>query len=426
MLNNHQYRSMQLCNPCIDAPSRMNILATANWVLNVACDIPPPMQGLWWRAMATCCRAAAEVGPPSVMMPLPGNPLRYCGQTWYGKGYAALLEDTILTESAESYFPPVLHVLLVEQLWEVWPWQLQQLQWVLARRGQQERTAPGVAAAGAAAVHGVGGGGGSRGSSSSSDEQPAAEETGVLTVTEEWSPGDVSVCWPLLPEHQPSSVSAGESGPGPVTLEQLQLAVCAIENADASGASAAALLLALLLQRADPGLRAEFLGGAGGTTLLAAAQYWGYHRNDGGIPLGGPYTSLAVYTSGLMAPDQCMGRLLAAVEAQGRQGPSCTWREQPGAQGALLLLAWSYLQPVAGWWEEQLRQGGLVEQHPAQYFLAATPYHIKVLGVGGPPTAGECMPFGMSKVTPWPCMIAALRQVALLTNVEAQAGTTTT
>jgi hypothetical protein len=222
--------------------------------------------------------------------------------------------------------------------------------------------------------------------SNNSSDGEATEK--VWGFSDLWSPEQASVCWPLLPKDHPSKEAAATADPGPVLLEQLQMAVFALQNSDPPGASAAALLLALLLQQAGPGLRAEFLGGPGGTTLLAAAQYWGYYQHGGGLPLGGPYTTLALYTAALLSAGHCKDRLLAAVEAQGRQGPRTAWREQPGAQTAVLLLAWCYLQPVPGWWEDQLLRGGLADQRPGGYFLAATPAHIQALGTGGNATAG--------------------------------------
>jgi hypothetical protein len=63
--------------------------------------------------------------------------------------------------------------------------------------------------------------------------------------------------------------------PPPVTLQELRLlleVVCLTCHDTTQQAQQAPLLLALLLQRASPGLRAEFLNSADGTRLLAALQ----------------------------------------------------------------------------------------------------------------------------------------------------------
>jgi hypothetical protein len=70
------------------------------------------------------------------------------------------------------------------------------------------------------------------------------------------------------------------SRPSPVTRQQLQLLLRVLVQADADHLRAAALLLALLLQRADPGLRAAFLNGPEASLLLVALVNWGRHAGE--------------------------------------------------------------------------------------------------------------------------------------------------
>jgi hypothetical protein len=169
-----------------------------------------------------------------------------------------------------------------------------------------------------------------------------------------------------------------------VTLQQLQLAVCALAHADGIQASGAALLLALLLQRAGPGLRAEFLGGAGGTTLLAACQYWGYRRTQTAADFP-TLPMFSLYGSVRMTPGDCSAHLMAALQGALHEDVDLLEWSSPVSIG--LVLVWCYLQPCPGW-EAQL-PAGLLEVVHQQHMVASTTHAVQTSGSGADMAAGE-------------------------------------
>jgi hypothetical protein len=68
----------------------------------------------------------------------------------------------------------------------------------------------------------------------------------------------------------------------PVTRQQLQLVLGVVVGAGGDMLASAALLLVLLLQRADPGLRAAFLSGPEASLLLSTLVNWGRHPGEYG------------------------------------------------------------------------------------------------------------------------------------------------
>jgi hypothetical protein len=154
-----------------------------------------------------------------------------------------------------------------------------------------------------------------------------------------------------------------------VTLQQLHLAVSALSNCAAEGAVSAALLLALLLQRADPEVRAAFMGGPGGTALLAAAQYWGYSP---GLNLA---TGTLPFT--LLVPvelsKQSAARQLLAVLRRDSKGKAPDWALAGPLDSLGLLLAWCYLVPAGGWSAGLPPEWGPV---PHQLHLVMTVHHF--------------------------------------------------
>jgi hypothetical protein len=140
---------------------------------------------------------------------------------------------------------------------------------------------------------------------------------------------------PLLPQH--GSPPGSHSAP-PVTLEQLQLVTRALSATMGPGLSTASLLQALLLQRAAPGLRAQFLSSPAGSlwldTLVSAPEK---DRRCRGSPGWRCSAHLSVSTA--------KAELLAAVQGvnQGVQ-----WFVVPAATASLLSLAWAHLEVVAG------------------------------------------------------------------------------
>jgi hypothetical protein len=317
------------------------------------------------------------------------------------------------SDEVERFCRKALHVLLVAQLWDLWPWQLAQLQQASGSRhltpaaaaaarnvGSSSACSAGSVTVGSSSNSsnsssgGCGGGcsgssGGSSRSSSSRDDVPIGESPGASGYAEEGLAAldsdiyrSLSMDWPLLPD---SSDALPLCGPGlpPVTLQQMQLAVSALGCTDVLRATSAALLLALLLQRADPGLRADFLGGTGGTALLAACQYWGYYQKVAldhaqqdlwtGFPLA--FTGVDRSSSG-----PCYHHLLAAVQGQTLLGRPRLWRDLYPGCSITLLLAWCYLQLVPAW-EQQLPAGDLMEDGWG-WKVVSTPYHSTYGGRG--------------------------------------------
>jgi hypothetical protein len=129
--------------------------------------------------------------------------------------------------------------------------------------------------------------------SSSTESSAAAAENGLV----------VGVQWPLLATSTSSSSNSSSSRaacqcrsltcylctpPSPVTLQQLRLVlevVCLTCAEFSDKALQAPVLLALLLQRASPGVRAAFLNSADGVRLLVALQQSAEQTLPEGTPL---------------------------------------------------------------------------------------------------------------------------------------------
>jgi hypothetical protein len=296
-------------------------------------------------------------------------------------------------------------VLLVAQLWEVWPWQLQQLQQDAARDehlGPSTAAAAGIATS-AASSCGVAGADGdatlcvvqhSDGSSGRSSNRNSSSSSRGATSVQQVSPPSFlrstrlppdhtawetvlrSICidWLLLLDQGQGDTQQHEGqGPPPVTLLQLQLAVSALAHGDdAEGAVSAALLLALLLQRADPGLRASFLAGPGGTALLAAAQYWCTAAME---PGGRCMLFFALCHPVLWEDSSCAARMLAALQS-GQSEETAGWKAKTPYGSLARLLAWCYLAPVGGW---ELQVPAAWGPAPMWPYLVATLHHVRSL-----------------------------------------------
>jgi hypothetical protein len=168
-----------------------------------------------------------------------------------------------------------------------------------------------------------------------------------------------------------------------VTLEQLQLALCGLSHASVMGAPSAALLLALLLQRAGPGLRAEFLGGPGGTALLGAAQYWGYYYPCQST--GGHGAASFNFLEDHSIRDKITATHLLAVLDSSSDSPR-TWRLVRCGTSLGLLLAWCYLQRRPNRAVVPEVAGG----DTGTYALVTTPYHSQCVRETSVNAAGEC------------------------------------
>jgi hypothetical protein len=353
------------------------------------------LQECWWRALATTTTGlagstAAVVAtwtPPQ----LPQHPSKFCPPYHQHQAYGAQVTDGVPSGALAASCSLALHVLLVAQLWEVWPWQVARLQLiggggvVPPARGNQAHGSSSSSAASSskagAAASGDGSGGDASTSRSGDDqdkttgrtpapaaaladaiatstsriqampEGPAASLLGSTRLAPDPSAWAMllrvsGMEWPLLPDQGLGAVAQQEGqGPPPVSLQQLQLAVTSLANCAVQGAVSAHLLLALLLQRADPGLRASFLGGPGGTALLAAAQYWGH--------TSAPHAAPGVLPFSLVVPidlsERTAARRLLAVLRRDSRGGAPDWALVGPCDSLGLLLAWCYLVPVRGW-----------------------------------------------------------------------------
>jgi hypothetical protein len=177
---------------------------------------------------------------------------------------------------------------------------------------------------------------------------------------------------PLLPKGvcthgQPS----GSPSAPPVTLQQLQLVTHVLSCVMGIGLSTAGLLQALLLQRAGPAVRAEFLGSPAGSmwldTLVSAPDkdrrcpgYSGW-RCFLGLPIS-----------------KARAELLAAVQGA-QQGLS--WCTMPAATTSLLSLAWAHLEVV---------QGGVPRADCPTLGMFATFHEEAFSGTAFPEPRGEC------------------------------------
>jgi hypothetical protein len=171
--------------------------------------------------------------------------------------------------------------------------------------------------------------------------------------------------WPLLPP-QGAVLTQQSQEPHLVTLQELQLAVCGLAYVARTGAPTAALNMALLLQQADPGLRAEFLGGPGGSALLSSCLYWGYH--DLFIkrpPQSGDWKNFGLVSVVNEDSVVMLNRMWGALVGEDMLGwPASEVLPAPTSVG--LVLAWCHLQLPLGWEQQQQQQqqqeGGAKQQ----------------------------------------------------------------
>jgi hypothetical protein len=126
----------------------------------------------------------------------------------------------------------------------------------------------------------------------------------------------------------------------PVTRQQLQLVVDLLIHGGGHVSYQASVLLALLLQRADPGLRAAFLNGPEASLLLTMLLCMAATPQQAVSP-GGPVPCI-IY-QGLCPNWQAAVTDIVAVWGEAGGGLPCY--EVPPASSSLLLLAMYYLQP---------------------------------------------------------------------------------
>jgi hypothetical protein len=84
------------------------------------------LQDIWWHALATCISALAQKG--QVHRPGLKHP---CAKRLAAYSCPRYLPELLANEGKadlEAHTSFALHVLLMAELWDVWPWQLEQLQ----------------------------------------------------------------------------------------------------------------------------------------------------------------------------------------------------------------------------------------------------------------------------------------------------------
>jgi hypothetical protein len=124
-----------------------------------------------------------------------------------------------------------------------------------------------------------------------------------------------------------------------VTQQQLQLVLRVLVKASGSDFTTAALLLVLLLQRADPGLRAAFLNGPEASLLLVTLVTWGCHpgewRGRGSPGRLGAASRQRTSEAGVSFMMDC------------HQGGAGTFMPYTYSHSATLVLLLCYLEPAA-------------------------------------------------------------------------------
>jgi hypothetical protein len=177
---------------------------------------------------------------------------------------------------------------------------------------------------------------------------------------------------PVLPQgvHTPGPPSGSPSAP-PVSLQQLQLVTHVLSCVTGPSLSIAGLLQALLLQRAGPAVRAEFLSSPAGSlwldTLVSAPDK---DRRCPGYPGWRFFMGLPI--------SKARAELLAAVQGA-QQGLS--WCTMPAATTSLLSLAWAHLEVV---------QGGVPRADCPTLGMFATFHEEAFSGTAFPEPRGEC------------------------------------
>jgi hypothetical protein len=354
------------------------------------------LQECWWHSLATSTTqlagTAAATAASTTLPHLPQHPSKFCVPYHLEQAYKGQVAEIVAAPVQKAGVRVALHVQLVAQLWEVWPWQLEQLQAAVHHESCAPAvpggsTATAMSAASSSSRTGAGGTAmtcSSRGGSSSSSCQVPPAQTAASLLHSGQLPHNEAAWaivfrptghdWPLLPDAGEGAVQQQEGqGLPPVTLQQLQLTVSAMAHAESEEAVTGALLLALLLQRADPGLRASFLAGPGGTALLAAAQYWGHTI---ALHPGDPEAFFS-----LCVPDDKSGICSASQLLALLQGESWAagwgWLDPGTSLG--MLLAWCYLVPVGDWEEEAPAAWGPA---PRRQRLVITPQHCEALSQG--------------------------------------------
>jgi hypothetical protein len=357
-------------------------------------------------------QAAAKQVLPRPLLPESSCPDYGAKHTWPLDHWPELLN------SIQAVGSGTLSSLVQSELWWLWPWQLQVLEAAAAvaasaeEEEQQEEgpssTAPVPAATAAAAAAAAGCGtsdsqatvghgatcpaasgdssshsasssftadirtSGSNGISngaSSSSSSGTHNKVGIFmkgVAAEGMSMFRGTLMYPLTPALvAPGSVPPPQCPLPPVTRQQLQLVLGLLVEAGGNTFNTAALLLVLLLQRADHGLRVAFLNGPEASLLLTMLVAWGCHAEDWGSDSAPMLLGLWGMKHTWEGAVQLMIDILVGGDVRG------AFFGHPAS--ALLVLALCYLEPSAPRHLEGQQQPQLV----------ATVYGPSILHMGG-------------------------------------------
>jgi hypothetical protein len=327
-------------------------------------------------------------------------------------------------ECTDEHSAKAVHLLLLAELWDLLPWQLQQLEAACVGDGSEDAGSSSGSSAGGsgdasssgnervdclASSSSSGGGGlgdGGHGSGSgegntcpttttSSSSSSGSDSQSAMHPGSWWS-AEVHLDMPLLPAHRgaasskqagsySSSSSASSNMLPAVTLQRLQLVTCAMAQAQPGCIYSAALLLTMLLQRAGPGLRAEFLGSPWGSLMMhTLAEVWTKEDVQGAA-------------CGFVRPplpcdaEEALGDFRCIVRGVRQKGVDLT--AMPAATSSLLVLAWTHLEV-----QQQEQQQQQQEEEDTGFIQAGSGYPLAtVAAVYG----GDVYPLGKKGRSPY-------------------------
>jgi hypothetical protein len=349
-------------------------------------------QEVWWRSLAVQVTVWSRAAASGQLQPRPLQPERCCPD--YGAGYAWSPEFVHDADGfAKNLGESALRALLRSEVWWLWPWQLQVLEAAAAMaaasvgvEGQEAgpsaaTTSPASTAAGAAGTstqatvacdagrssshhtsskpRSEGSGSKGAGSSSTSSSSSSFGKARVW-LKQHWADDDHrrsgSIPYPLTPALvAPGCVPHPQCPLPPVTRQQLQLVLGLLVGDGGYTFTWAALLLVLLLQRADPGLRAAFLNGPEASLLLVTLVTWGCHPGEWG-ERGAP-TALAIDAR----EHTWEGAVKLLVDSM--SAAETGLRRFPYPSSAALILSLCYLEPAVPRHLDGQQQQALVGTH---------------------------------------------------------------
>jgi hypothetical protein len=179
---------------------------------------------------------------------------------------------------------------------------------------------------------------------------------------------EACLTFPLVPQHAGTATPAAttthgaphgsNTAPAAVTLQQLQLVTRSLDQDRERHTLSGVLLLSLLLQRADAGVRAQFLGSPWGSYFLEVLGTVPQWEQPSGTDTSLPIT----------VPCDDPGMALAELkETLQWQFPGDVWEQLPAVTASLLALAWAHLQVQEG---SELRENPMLG--PQQWSVLAT------------------------------------------------------